>query len=843
MATARPPGAQGETPRATIGFDYSQLRNAPNVAREAARATAREMDSAFRAIQNQQRLAIEQARQATVIHRQELDQARGLQARLTTAVKTESQQRIAAARAESMAQQQAARVAANTAIEEERRKTAAFRSELRIREAEQRASLRVAGMAGGVGGFARGAAGAALGAMGGPVGAIAGAAAGGALPAAAGLALVEGGRFAVEASQVATIYARQHQAAVQLAGSQARLNELMAIYHRVTRNAVDDATALANLIPLMAQGFAKTNEGLEKFMRGTRGASIGTGRPQDFIVERTQFEMLNQTGMRLNEIGLGMAEVRQKAEQLRQTNRDLTKEQAYQIAVIEKLNEKYGALVDNPAANPSGVERTGTAWTNLSLAIGKVTKPLTDVAGNLLADDLERETQRWQAWLQVITNVGVALGAIPRQMPEFPDSLSARTGIGANVRQAPQRLDRQYSLEQTVLATNRFNALNQVGIDESNAIADVTRQTSAQRASIIRQFELDSAREQEDFARHRLNAERKLGLSILDVAQDSARQRVRWEAETARMIEEAAADRDERIGQARIDSAERVAEIVEKFARDEEKRRRDHGKRLREAAANLDAVAVREEQLRFREETKERKEAHQEQLDDEGKSLQKRIDEANKAFTKQEADQRASLQRRIDQQAEDDALRIQQMKDAFADQVAQEDAERAIMVQRRSEDHQAQLIELDVQQDARIEQIRTHAQRERDAIEEEFVKAMVAEGARWSAQFRAHVERQEQIEKLAIDSIERVYGHLINGPAVQGPSQRLPIPSLNPGAGSYVPPIPSSGSTTTNTRSTSVVVAPGAIQIIAPPDMALDERAVAWFHQMLSDFFEDNFPQ
>src|SRR5690606_20951398 len=155
--------------------------------------------------------------------------------------------------------------AAAARIEEERRVTAQLRSELRTREMERRAELR-ASQSAGLGGFGRGFAGAALGALGGPVGAIAGAAAGGAVPAAVGLAVVEAGRVAVGASQVATAYTRQRAAAIALAGSQSRLNELMETYHRATRGAIDDATALADLNNLMAQGFAKSSEQLEKFL-------------------------------------------------------------------------------------------------------------------------------------------------------------------------------------------------------------------------------------------------------------------------------------------------------------------------------------------------------------------------------------------------------------------------------------------------------------------------------------------------------------------------------------------------------------------------------------------------
>lgn len=833
MATARAPG--GQTPTATIGFDYSQLRNAPNVARQAAQATAREMNLAFRAIQTEQRLAMEQTRQTTVILRQEFEQVRGLQQRLTASARTQSQERIAQARTESMAQQQSARVAANTAIEEERRKTAAFKAELRQRQQSSN-----------VGGFARGATGAALGAMGGPIGAIAGAAAGGALPAAAGLALVEGARFAVEATKVATSYERQRVAAINLVGSQAKLNEMMDAYKRATGGAIDQAESLSNVTKLVAVGFGDSAKELEQFARAIRGISIAMGTSQDTVTQNLILELFSQRGQRLDQLGLKYVEVRKRAAELRAEDSTLTEQQAYQNAVLQQAEQRFGKLADSAAGQATGLENAGKAWKDFGLAVGTVVKPTVDFIGNLLAKDLERETERWKAYYQVIVQVGTALGMIPRQMPDFPLSISGRTGIGAGARETPQHFDRQLSDPQRLLTVNRFNALNQVGRGEGQAILDVTRATSEQRASIIRQYELSSSREAEDFARQRLLAERKLAMSILDVAQDSARQRVRWEAETERTINEARIDRDERIAEARADSAKRVAEIEEKFAKDQEKRANDHRKRLREAAANLDAVAVREEQIRYRDEKKERKEAHQEQLADEGKSLQKRTDEINKAFAKQEADQRASLQRRIDQQKEDDELRIQQMKDAFADQVAQEDIERGIRLGRQAEDHGLQLAELDRQNDSRIEQIRTHAQRERDQIEEEFTAGMVAEGARWSARFLAYEERQLQLERMAIDSVNRFYVQLlgggrgqVQGPQPQGSGNQMPSIS-NPFP--FLSSAPGSGSVNNNSRSITVGDVFPTI-VIGDAGGRTDAQIEAIVINSMGKFFDGMLPQ
>src|SRR5215204_415815 len=157
-------------------------------------------------------------------------------------------------------------------------------------------------------------------------------------------AVAQFARAAIAADSVAVAYSRQMVAAQSLAGGQEQLNELLATYDSATGGAVDKATALAGVTNLLAQGFADSAGELETFLVGVRGAAIAMGKPQEFIIERAQFEMLNQTGQRLNEIGLSMEEVRARAADLREENKQLTKEQAYQQAVLGSLNDKYGGL-------------------------------------------------------------------------------------------------------------------------------------------------------------------------------------------------------------------------------------------------------------------------------------------------------------------------------------------------------------------------------------------------------------------------------------------------------------------------------------------------------------------
>lgn len=139
---------------------------------------------------------------------------------------------------------------------------------------------------------------------------------------AAGLA--QAVRFASSIDEIATAYRRQSVAARNLAGSQGQLNDLLRVYDQASGGVIDKAQALSDVTRLMAVGFADSAAELDSFVRAVRGISIATGRPQEFVVTQLQLELLSQTGLRLDQVGLGMEEVRKRAEALQAANSQLT---------------------------------------------------------------------------------------------------------------------------------------------------------------------------------------------------------------------------------------------------------------------------------------------------------------------------------------------------------------------------------------------------------------------------------------------------------------------------------------------------------------------------------------
>jgi hypothetical protein len=219
----------------------------------------------------------------------------------------------------------------------------------------------------------------------------------GSLKAIAGLAAVQQvGKFALQADAAATAYKRQSLAAVSLAGSQGELNALMGAYDKATGGAVDKATALSDVTRLQALGFADSAKELASFTTAARGISVALGSQQDYVISQLQLAIANQSTMRLDQLGLGVAEVQARITKLKAADSGLTTEMAFQNAVLGLATEKYGKLATSTEAQATGAEKAAKAWKNFSLEFGLALGPVTGGVMQGLADQIKAISDRLQ---------------------------------------------------------------------------------------------------------------------------------------------------------------------------------------------------------------------------------------------------------------------------------------------------------------------------------------------------------------------------------------------------------------------------------------------------------------
>jgi hypothetical protein len=558
-------------------------------------------------------------------------------------------------------------------------------------------------------------------------------------------------RFATSAEATATAYRRQSVAARDLAGSQAQLNELLTAYQQATGGAIGKAQALADVTRLQAVGFADSAKELNEFARAARGISIATGQSQDYVISQLQLAIANQSTMRLDQLGLGVSEVTKRVDELRSANSNLTKEMAYQQAVLELATKKFGNLTRSAEAQATGMEKLRKAWDDFVLGFGQATGGGTNAIAEQWANDINRATRelaQFSDLLREAERIGQRMRfnmGLSTFNPDYAGgsgvSDRARGNVGRGSVVTPRFTDDQTSAmvdwHRATLAIER-----QAGRDR----LDATRQYEEQRSSTIREYGKALVRDAEDFARGRARAEQDMAQTLERTQRDIAQREAKQAESLARNLAQAQADHAERLSdmQAELDrsnaerratSAERVADweaersaamaerrqqstarlikLEEDYTKARERAQRDSRERLFDAAARLDAFAIAKEQRRMEQENADRDEARREQIDEEGKrlgegisqldtahrkrladeakALQKSLDQANAAYARAVASEGKALQKRIDQANEAYALQLEEARAADAQRLADMQADFILRKRREDEDRAVRL--------------------------------------------------------------------------------------------------------------------------------------------------------
>lgn len=440
----------------------------------------------------------------------------------------------------------------------------------------------------------------------------------------AGLA-VQLGRMVLQADTMATAYRRQGRAAVDLAGSQAKLNELLAEYQETTGNAIDKATAMADVTRLQAVGFADSAKELEEFVTAARGISVAMGSQIDYITGQLQLAIANESTMRLDQLGLGVAEVTTRIDKLKAADSSLTGAQAYQNAILGLAIEKYGALAKSVEAQATGAEKAAKAWKDLQLQIGEDLGPAVGGIMEGLAKEIDSIAQKFRdlakdiqlarsqlddrgwtmpAWLKadpISAAANAAQGGLDAYLlnpaaPGLRDQIATREGALTMLQQGLERMpndpnttpadiDRQKELIRQVNAElaalrNQLNATTAaVGGTQNNyaalpggmypfpnrtPVAPTPRFNTDQTAA-IQKWAADVQQIEREAGTARVDATRQYEQQRAEAIADYGRQIAREEADFARNRARAVRDYNRQIEEAQADAAKREAEAIRTY--------------------------------------------------------------------------------------------------------------------------------------------------------------------------------------------------------------------------------------------------------------------------------------
>lgn len=678
-------------------------------------------------------------------------------------------------------------------------------------------------------------------------------------------------RYLTGVNELSTAYARQNVAALSLAGSQQKLNALLASYDKVTGGAVAKAETLSQVTQLQAIGFADTTAELERFVTASRGISLATGRSQEFVVQQLQLAIANQSTMRLDQIGLGVEEVQARVDKLKTANNSLSDVIIYQNAVLGLAEEKYGALAKSVEAQATGLEKARKAWADLSLEIGESLGPAT---GGVLSG-LTGQLQGLQNMLKGVERDALAAGNALRGMgggkvSPLPGSNPADFLNWDPIGAGADWLNNQLGLNQTIptniiggsrgqgrgrgapilpseFTGEQMAAQRQAKIDFEQTIQDIERSAQEQRLDTTRSYESQRtetianygrqiAREAEDFARQRARAEAQFARQVLELRESAAKRESDWLEDLQKRIARLSADSGERIAEAQEATNERIAEIDEDYRRNRERAERQHKDNLLDAAARLDATAVFNERKRFAREQQDAQEAHRDAVGDAQEALQERIDQERENLAERIAQEQDAHRERLEDAREADAERLADMQRDFEEQKRLEDEDRAVRLQRMAEDHAAQLASMASAHAEQLAEIERSKAEELKANQEAHLKDLEAAGL-FNKQWKA-IQDARQAE--ALRSWDQFWSGINARFAIQGPqisaeaarSQWEGINLADP-ANSRFPVARSGGSS-----SRSLTVAPGGIVVYAAPGQSAEDIATVIDRHLVRRFQE-----
>lgn len=216
-------------------------------------------------------------------------------------------------------------------------------------------------------------------------------------PAVAGYLSVQGARqIAQQAAELSDLAAEARRANIafrELSGGATLARDNLSAIKSAGAGTISTLQAQKIGTQALSLGLAKTTDEFENLVRAGRAVTIVSPVIDDLGSALTEIGLsaANQSFRRLDQLGLGVTEVKERIRELKQEQRDLSDEQAFAAAVVQKLNEKYGDIIDSAEAQATGIEKARVAWEDYRAAIAQDIDSLPNQIGETMSEALRRE--------------------------------------------------------------------------------------------------------------------------------------------------------------------------------------------------------------------------------------------------------------------------------------------------------------------------------------------------------------------------------------------------------------------------------------------------------------------
>src|SRR5215471_2158265 len=225
----------------------------------------------------------------------------------------------------------------------------------------------------------------------------------------------------IAAEKTAVAYQRQIVAASNLAGSQRNLAKIMDAYVEASGGAVDTTEALTSVIQLQALGFAKSAESTKEFVTAARGISLAMGKTVTDVANEITLAVGNLSTRRLDQLGLSIQEVTDRTNELQKAHVGMSRQMAFEQAILEAADKKFGDLAKSAEGQKSPVERMEADWNNFYLTMANLVAPAVDKVADALDKLIKKATDKGlQQGLENIANTTlIRVNQSPEQARQY----------------------------------------------------------------------------------------------------------------------------------------------------------------------------------------------------------------------------------------------------------------------------------------------------------------------------------------------------------------------------------------------------------------------------------------
>ncbi|MCP4567984.1 MAG: hypothetical protein GY841_10430 [FCB group bacterium] len=228
--------------------------------------------------------------------------------------------------------------------------------------------------------------------------------------AAAALLTIGAAKVAFDLGKLGAQAARTKNAFQNISGGADAAAANLAAMKTATRGAISEVDAMNAANKLMQMGLVNNATELGDFTEMATKLGTAMGRDVTSSIEEFSLMIANQSIPRLDTFGISASNVRTRMNELGEENKNLTREQKFNIAVQEegqKAMEKLGDSVDDQLL---AVERAEAQWADLKVELGTQVMPIVEFTAKAFGTLAGNATELTTKTAGVIEEYGILEG-------------------------------------------------------------------------------------------------------------------------------------------------------------------------------------------------------------------------------------------------------------------------------------------------------------------------------------------------------------------------------------------------------------------------------------------------